>query len=286
MVENRHNRSQKKSTQKCEREREKEREKDKEISTFFLQAGTETIFLTPSVQTVKKRADDLKYAQNISRDNITVSYRAIRVRCCLQEEWQRKKVSVKLPCLLKKPQQQEWHQNKSPSHLFSVCHPYSPRLFQLCHLQVYGLLSSQLLLQASTCDTGEINYFSQLVTTTGKFLPCSNHQSLGPGRDCHQQAGEKVDDTETPLDFRVSYKHIGHCTCSQEHESSYETAGQDPKHAMESKRRTVNSGTLFLNGICSTLQLRESKMLELVFCICRAARSQPKDIFSHQSGIC
>lgn len=51
----------------------------------------------------KKSTDDPKYAQSNSRDSITVSYRAMRVRCCLQEERQRKKVSVKQPCLLKKP---------------------------------------------------------------------------------------------------------------------------------------------------------------------------------------
>lgn len=51
---------------------------------------------------LKKSTDDPKYAQSNSRDSITVSYRAMRVRCCLQEERQRKKVSVKQPCLLKK----------------------------------------------------------------------------------------------------------------------------------------------------------------------------------------
>lgn len=101
--------------------------------------------------------------------------------------------------------------------------------------------------------------------TSGKFLPCSSNQSLGPECDCHQQAVEEVDDTEALMGFWVSYRHVWLCVCSQEHGSSCGIAGQEPKLSLETKRRTANSGTLFLDGLNSILKLRGSKMLEPAF---------------------
>lgn len=44
----------------------------------------------------------------------------------------------------------------------------------------YRLQSSQLLLQVGTCYRGKINLILGLVMASGKFLPCSSNQSLGP----------------------------------------------------------------------------------------------------------
>lgn len=64
----------------------------------------------------------------------------------------------------------------------------------------YGLQSSQLLLQAGTCDRGKLNYFSYLCHDIWE-IPSLLNQSLGPECDCHQQAVEEVDDTEALMGF-------------------------------------------------------------------------------------